>query len=237
MYRLHRRLALLLLALSCSFAFGQCRSRVWESTSYPKGPAKFPVLMPAGMAERLAVNLTGNDWLVVYAKPGTRTPDDPQDGGFLVVRGHRVLVSQSLMQIPAWKKFARDIGPQDRPAFNVFVARVCSGRSPVFVLAFAACCSTASALQPMIVTPQGEGYRLRMLPMVGGGKLEVATGGAMKLSLWNERGDGRCDECLQHFDITDYWIDNGSPVLKGKQVSLEEHKPGEFASHRIVLVH
>ncbi|MGC2163233.1 MAG: hypothetical protein WA634_15075 [Silvibacterium sp.] len=229
-------LTFFLFLMLASPAFGQCSSRVWESTTYPQGPAKFQSLLPAGMTERFSVNLFGNDWLVVYARPGVHTSQDPQDGGFLLVRDHRVLVSQSLMQVPAWKKFARDIGPENLPAFNVFAAQVCHGHGRIVVLGFAACCSTASAVLYMIAEPNGDNYRLTTLPMVGGGKLEIAASDPVRLSLWDELGDGACDGCLQHFNISEYKMEDGAPVLIRKQRASTKHKPGDFDAHRIVLV-
>jgi hypothetical protein len=227
---------MLLLLLGALPAFGQCRSRVWKSTAYPHEPAKFQSLLPPGMTEQFVVNLVNNDWLVVYGKSSERTPSDPQDGGFLLVRGHRVLVNQSLMQVPAWKKFARDIGPENLPAFSIFAAQVCHGRGRIVVLGFAACCSTASAVLYMIAKPNGGNYRLTTLPMVGGGKLEITASDPVGLNLWDEMGDGACDGCPQHFNISEYKMEDGTPVLIRKQRASTKHKPGDFDAHRIVLI-
>jgi hypothetical protein len=189
------------------------------------------------MAGRFAVQLKDSDWLVVYTKPGPRTQDDPQDGGFLLVRGHHVLVSQSLMAIPAWKKFAQDIGSPGTPAFGVFAARACrSGEKPIIALGFAACCTTASAIQYIFAEPHGTGYLLTTLPMVGGGKLEIISGKPIRLKLWDEMGDGQCDGCLQHFNVSEYEMKGGEAVFVRKEQVPRKYKPGDFDAHRIVLV-
>lgn len=229
---------LCLFLLTSPLAFGQCRSQIWRSTKDSTVPARFQSLLPSGMAGRFAVHLNSGDWLIVYAKPGIHTADDPQDGGFLLVRGHHVLVSQSLMNLPAWKKFARDIGSPGTPAFGVFAAQVCaSGEKPIIFLGFAACCTTASAVQYFLMQQAGTGYGLKILPMVGGGKLEIIDSTPIRLKLWDETGDGKCDGCLQHFQVSEYEMRNGKPVLVRKQKTSGEYKPGDFDSHRIVLVH
>lgn len=226
-----------LLALACVPMVGQCRTQTWTSTTDSTIPAKLQSLLPSGMAGRFAVHLDSGDWVVVYAKPGARTSDDPQDGGFLLVREHRVLVSQSLMDIPAWKKFARDIGSPGAPAFGVFVAQVCAGKSSIIALGFAACCTTASAVQYILMRQEGTAYSLHTLPMAGGGKLEILAGNPIRLKLWDETGDGQCDGCPQHFHVSEYKIQDGEPVFVRKEQAPEKYKPGDFDTHRIVLVH
>ena len=88
----------------------------------------------------------------------------------------------------------------------------------------------------MVLEPRGTGYSLNMLSMVGGGKLEISAGSSLKLSLWDEKGDGKCDECLQHFEVSEYEMKDGRPDLIRKLRAEEKYKPGDFQAHRIVLV-
>lgn len=232
--------SILLLMAFAPALFAQCASRTWDSPwqspSSVEAAAKFESLIPAGMTERFTAKLTENDWFVAYATAGARTKDNPQDGGLLFIRNGQVLTSQSLLDVPAWKKFARDVGPADLPTFSVFAAQLCQGSKRVVVLGFSACCSAASAVLYMTAIPEGDTYMLAALPVVGGGRLEVFPGSPIKLRLWSGREDGKCEQCDQHFDQSEYELRDSEPVLLKKAISTQMYKPGDFAAHRIVLL-
>jgi hypothetical protein len=232
---------LLVVTMLSSNLFAQCAARVWDShgrdaTVHSKHLETFQSVVPAGMKPRFEAQMSDSDWLVVYEKHGARSTSDPQEGGFVIVRDRKVLVHQDLLAIPAWRKFAKDVGEADRPAFAVSIAQVCRGSERMTFAAFAACCTTASAVLYMVATPERDSYRVEALPLVGGGKLEVSAGSAVKIRLWDETGDGKCDGCPQHFKVTEYRVDGGKPIVVGEETPSQLFSPGDFDAHRIVLL-
>ncbi|WP_446742283.1 hypothetical protein [Silvibacterium acidisoli] len=233
------RIRLLAALLFAPSLLAQCVSHSWESlwkTAAPVHDAKqFAQLLPAGAEVRYAVTLSNRDEFVAYVPAGARPKEDPQDGGFLFVRGGKVVLRQSLLGVANWKKFARDIGPADKPAFSVFVNEFCANEQPRVALGFSACCSDASAVLYFLVTLDHGEYKLAQLPVVGGGRLQIFPRDPVQLRVWSGKEDGKCEECEQHFRVSDYRVVNGAPTLFDTKESLQMYKPGEFAPHRISL--
>lgn len=239
------KIRLLLALLFSPMLLAQCANHSWESPWKTATPVsgtevqRLAPLLPAGTEARYAVELAshddGHDEFVAYDAKNARSGENPQDGGFLFVHAGKVVAQQSLMSVDNWRKFARDIGPADKPAFSVFVTEFCSAAKLHLAIGFSACCSDASAVLYFLATPDGNAYKLASLPVVGGGRLQIFPGHPIELREWSGMEDGKCEQCEQHFRVTSFHVVNGAPVVFKIANSDRMYKPGEFAPHRISL--
>ncbi|HTV04594.1 MAG TPA: hypothetical protein VME86_04435 [Acidobacteriaceae bacterium] len=237
-----RRVALtfLVAALAVSHLPGrslhaQCTTRVWDTSRPPEHPSWLLPFIPVGTQPAFAAQLNSSDWLITY-----QLQHEPGDKGafytgFVVVRSGEVVRNVSLMSVGAWKRMGKKLGYTNMAALNVYAAQVCQDKQLLAAVGFQVCCTASSGILYFIVTPEPDFYRITPLPMVGGGKLEISSTFPVQLRLWGEEGDGTCDACLQHFNVSEYSVVAGKPTPGQHNTTSQQFKPGDFDADRIVI--
>jgi hypothetical protein len=229
-------LVLLMAGMAISQLSAECTTHVWDTSQIPAHPSWLEPFIPAGTQSGFAAQLNSTDWLITYQFEHDAGDKGAFYKGFVIVRNGTVLRQQSLMSVSAWKRLAKKLGYSNMPGFTIYVAQVCDGRRQLDAVGFGVCCTASDGILFFVAAPERDFYRITVLPIVGGGKLEISQTFPASLRLWSEAGDGKCDGCLQHYTVSEYSVIEGKPTFVRQSTTSQQFEPGEFDAHRIVLL-
>jgi len=174
---------------------------------------------------RFRYTLSASDSLQIQSHEDIETSIGPFDTGFAITRDGKTTQSVVLRNLP---EFRREDSYFAEAFTALAVTRACTSPGPIYFLTMQYTGDETSPDLPFILIPSAQGYVISTLPMISGGVLEVSIADPLHLRAWNNLGEGSCNACETAYQITEYEIRDGKPILTRKYRTRHLYASGAY---------
>ena len=178
---------------------------------------------------RFKYQLSASDSLLLRSHSDSENPAGGHDTGFSITRSGSLLQHLSLRELPEMKR----LEPDYANSFTALaVARACAPSGPIFFVTMQYQGDITSPALLFALVPSETGYEVSTLPMISGGVLDVSRGSPLHIRTWDNLHEGNCNACETAYEITEYEIHNGKPVLTQHYRTKRLYASGNFDDRR-----
>lgn len=180
---------------------------------------------------RFRYSLSSSDVLLIRSHEDTDTSIGPYDTGLEIKRNGKLLQRFSLRDVPE----IRHEEPDYANSFSsLAVVRACGSTGPVFFVTMQYQGDLTSPALLIVLIPAGAKYDISTMPMISGGVFEVSLADPLHVRTWDNLHEGNCEACSTAYEVADYEIRDGKPVLTSKYRTQRLYASGQFDSRRRV---
>ena len=177
---------------------------------------------------RFRYHLSVSDSLLVRSHEDTETTIGPFDTGFVVKRDGKTVQSVLLQQLPefqAGSSFSEGIT-------TLALTRACASGGPVYFVTMQWMGDAISPALISILVPAVQGYKVSTFPSFSGGVVDVSKADPLHIKIWSSLHEGACNACETAYQITEYNIRDGKPILTRQYRTRRLYTSGNFDDRR-----